>query len=171
MNKKFDYILLPPDGFHRTFDDLLSKSFQMFLNLEKKINKLSKENKKSFIIKYRTKRQRENFSCYSNYAISYGKLLNYCHEQTIVIGPCGTAMLEVLHKKIQYYPFDFFQVYKKNRMIINNFTSVLNVAKSSNELLFNIKKKILFKPGFTIDNLILSNGVSLDKIVKKILNT
>ena len=49
MNKKFDYILLPPDGFHQCFDDLLSKSFETFSNLERKINELSKK-KKNYLL-------------------------------------------------------------------------------------------------------------------------
>ena len=170
MNKKFDFILLPPDCFHQTFDDLLSKSIQIFLNIEKSINQLSKENKKSFIVKYRAKEQRENFPCLSNYIVSYGKLLNYCHEKTIVIGPCGTAMLNVLKKKVQYYPFDLFQAYKKNRTFHNDFTSILYVAETNNELINNIKKKKIFKYGFTVDNLIYNDGISLDKILKKVLN-
>lgn len=170
MNKKFDFILLPPDGFHQTFDDLLSKSNQIFLNFEKNIKKLSKKEKKSFVVKYRHKLQQKNFPCFNNYIVSYGKLLNYCHEKTIVIGPCGTAMLEVLKKKVQYYPFDLFQAYKKNRIIHNNFTSILYVAKTNNELINNIKKKKIFKYGFTVDNLIYTDGISLDKIIKKVLN-
>ena len=170
MNKKFDFILLPPDGFHQTFDDLLSKSNQIFLNLEKNIKMLSKKEKKSFVVKYRNELQQKNFPCLSNYIVSYGNLLNYCHKKTIVIGPCGTAVLEVLKNNVQYYSYDFFQAFKKNRMIHNDFTSILYVAKTNNELIDNIKKKKIFKSGFKFENLIFTDGISLDKIIKKVLN-
>ena len=113
MNKKFDYILLPPDGFHQCFDDLLSKSFETFSNLERKINELSKKEKKLFVVKYRTKLQRDNFPSSHNYLISYGNLISLCHKKTKIIGPCGTAMMEILKDDYEYYPYDFFKLTKK----------------------------------------------------------
>ena len=168
MNKKFDYILLPPDGFHQCFDDLLSKSFETFSNLERKINELSKKEKKLFVVKYRTKLQRDNFPSSHNYLISYGNLISLCHKKTKIIGPCGPAMMEILKDDYEYNFYDFFQAYKKNRMIHNNFEEILFISKNIDNLIDNITNLRKFKKGFFKKDLMNVNGHNLEDIIENI---
>ena len=169
MSKKYDYILLPPDGFHQTFDDLLSSSISNFLDLEKKLKLLTSRENKTFLVKYRTQLQKLNFQCEGNYIVSYGELLNLCHKRTRVIGPCGTAMLQVLKKEIEYYPYDFIKGYKQNRMLHNDFSEILYVASSTRELITNIKNERIFNVNASIKDLIILDGISLKEIIGKIL--
>lgn len=169
MSSKYDYILLPPDGFHQTFEDLFSLSISNFIDLEKKLALLAKKRKKTFIVKYRTQLQKMNFTCEGRHVVSYGNLLNLCHKKTKVIGPCGTAMLEMLKKEIEYYSYDFVEGYKHNRMLHNNFSTLLHVARTPNELIINVENEKVFHSNCSIGNLIMSDGISLKEIVDKIL--
>ena len=82
MNK-YDYILLPPDGFHQCFEDLLSESYRRFNEMENLIFSFSKGKILLLNIEQSIK---DNYPT-SKQSTSYGDLTSICHENTRVIGP------------------------------------------------------------------------------------
>jgi hypothetical protein len=171
MKKKFDFILLPPDGFHESFNDLISNSRKNFNLVENKLQKICLANKKTFLIKYRTINQKLNFPCSNNHEVSYGKLLNYCNANTKVIGPVATAMLETLTNNISYYPYEFIKINEHNRMILKNYTEILHIANSTSELFRNLDENRIFKDNNSVDSLLLPDGRKLNDIIINILKS
>ena len=170
MTKKFDIILLPPDSFHLSFNDLFSSSRKNFTDLENKIKKMSESAKKKFMVKYRTNLQRDNYPCTSTQFTSYGNLFNYCHSDTIVIGPVSTALLETISNNIKYFSYDFAQAYKQNRMLHNNASDIFCVALTPDEVINNITYKKIFKDGKSQNNIFNKKALTINELVNKILN-
>ena len=96
MNKKFDYIILPPDSFHKNFFDLQSKSIINFQLIIKEILKINENKKENILVKYRTKRQRENFPCKLKFEIGYKGLINFSHKKTTVEIKIEALSIDVL---------------------------------------------------------------------------
>ena len=170
MIKKFDFVLLPPDGFHINFQDLHYLKIKNFQLIEKHIYNMSKFQKKKMIIKYRTEFQKENFPCKSEYKVGYGNLLDLCHEKTEIIGPCGSSMLKVLKSNLNYYSYDFEKRYSDKRIERNKFNAILHVANTVPELIKNIKNKKIYKKNLNYKSLLFSDGKSLKDLVSDIIN-
>ena len=58
-------------------------------------------------------------------------------------------MMEILKDDFEYYPYDFFQAYKKNRMIHNNFEEILFISKNIDNLIDNITNLRIYKKVFS----------------------
>ena len=166
MNK-YDYILLPPDGFHQCFEDLLSESYRRFNEMENLLFSFSKG--KNFVIKYRTEHQRYNYPTSKQSITSYGDLTSICHDNTRVIGPIGSSTIQVLGKNIEYYPYDFFKAFSSNRMIHNDYSKVLFIANNARELEINLIKRNIFKKNYNFEDLTNIDGSSLKEIVDSII--
>ena len=170
MNNKFDFILLPPDSFHQSFNDLFSNSRKNFNDIELLLNEICKKTNKQLLIKYRTPSQRINFPCFSNKTVSYGNLLNFCKTNTKIIGPVSTALLESLIKNIPYFAYDFVEANKYNRMLNNDMTELLYISRTPSEVINNINKKKIYKPNKSCEDLFCPNPLSLNEIINSILN-
>ena len=166
-NKKVNFVILPPDGFHHTFDDLLYESQSRFTKIVDMIAELS--NNQSYLVKYRTSHQRENYLCNHPYLINE-KLSDYCDENTKFIGPVASSTIEQLIKGIKYFSYDLFKAYRYNRMIYNDYNQVIHISNNIEELKYNIINNQIYKKGLSKNDLINTNGQSLRDIVNSILS-
>jgi len=167
---KFDCIILPPDIFHTNFQDLFYKSLNNFKKIERTVLKVTKISKKDLIVKYRTNFQKENYPTTSNYSVGYGKLLDLCHDQTIVVGPCGTAMLQILKNNLKYFPYNFCNSeFSDSRIKQNKFDSIIYIADNISTLSKNLRNNRIYKKNYNINDLIFLDGISLNDMVNQII--
>lgn len=125
------------------------------------------------VVKYRTENQRRNFPCDYESRVGYGTLLDLCTEQTVVIGPPGSALLECLSNGVRFYSFWDYDSYIRNRYLsiqsLNRLSEVVYIAKSKEELLDNLHYQRIYKPGRSKTDLLHQDGMRLKEIVSKII--
>jgi len=169
LKKKYKYIILPPETFHQTMSDLIIDSAKTIDRITSVINKVTNF-KNECLIKYRSYEQLAMYPSKNNIEVGYGELLSYCEKDSIVIGYPGSAMIECLKSDIRFFSFHDFEKQSKNQNINTLIIRALHVAKNEEELLDNILNNKIFKPGYSVEDLLYSDGMNLCEIVSYILN-
>lgn len=169
MKKKYKYIILPPDGFHRTATDTLCNARKFLIEIIDNVKKIKKP-EEEYIIKHRGNESYEIYNIIENSALGYGTFIEYCDQNSIVIGPCGTAFFEAIINNISYYSYDFTKAYEKNKMIFNNFSDSVYVADNPKTIFNNIKEKKIYKNGFSKKQIFFEKSTSIKKIITNILD-
>lgn len=168
---KYDYVILPPDVYHMTLRDRLVDSQQLMADALDVVDRL-KGDGQTVLVKYRSKNQPINFPCAAESQVEYGPLLDYCSSTTIVIGFPGSAALDCLLSDIPFYAFWNYQCYQGNRFVsmeaVTRLLDVIYIARTNAELYENIVNRTIFKPGRKKNDLLHSNGMSLQEIIQEI---
>jgi hypothetical protein len=170
--KKYNFIILPPEGFYISIDWPFYRLRIWFQSLVSLIEQY-KENDKTLLIKYRSKNQGAFFPIKNIDSVneeSYGSFLKYCNKNTIVIGPLGSACIEALLKNIKYYAYDPTPSPNKNKAYCGKLNQLLYTAIDKNELFDNLKNNKIYKHNYSKDDLLYSDGIYLDQIVELIIS-
>tara|TARA_B110000483_G_scaffold243518_1_gene333797 strand:+ start:6059 stop:6574 length:516 start_codon:yes stop_codon:yes gene_type:complete len=166
--KKYKIIILPPDTHQFTIKDRLCDEnlfFNQIINFYFK-NEIFKEN---ILIKYRTNAQKNKFPNELIENVNEGKLLDFCNEDSIVIGPVNSATIECLNAKIDYFCYRYDPGFDKNLSHTYTLDKILYVANNINQIVENFNQQKIFKDNFSINDLIYKDGLRLNEIVNKIL--
>ncbi len=169
MIKKYKYIILPPELFHKSMSDLIIDNAKVIDRIIGVIDNIT-NCKNECLIKYRSYEQLAMYPSKNNNEVGYGELLDYCKEDSIVIGYPGSAMIECLNNNIRFFSFHDFEKQSKNSDINTLLTQAIYVAKNEEELLDNIVNNKIFKSGYSNSDLLYSNGMTLCEMVAYILN-
>lgn len=137
------------------------------ISMHKKIND-------SLVIKYREASQVLVFPCSCETIVGGKKgVLDLCDEDTIVIGPPGSALLECQLHEVPFYSYWRYESYKDNQFLssksVDNLQSIIYIAKNNIELIFNMANSKIYKDGYSKSDLIYGNGLRLNEVVKTIL--
>ena len=163
MKKKYDYIVLPPDSFYTSFYDLLNVKKEKFDRICKKILSLSQSRNKSLIIKYRGDNQCFFYHPITEHAVGYGSFVKYCHSDSVIIGPVGSAFIEALESNLLYFPYDLDDPY-----MVKAIEHFFFIAKNEQELLnYILERKIKKK---NLSEVLFSDSQTLKEIVSSIIN-
>ncbi len=172
MKKKYNFVLLPPEGFHISLDWPLYKLRIWFQSVVSIIDQY-KDQDQICLIKYRSKNQNLFFPINTSDSVvddSCGSFLEYCNQETIVIGPLGSACIEALKNNVRYYSYDPLPCPSENKAYFNQLNQLLYTAQDKDELLENLKKEQIYRYGYSKCNLLYKDGMYLNQIVKLILN-
>jgi hypothetical protein len=169
LKKKYKYIILPPENFHTTMSDLIIDNVIMIYRIIDILNNFT-NCKSEYLIKYRSYEQLAMYPSKNNVEVGYGELLDYCQKDSIVIGYPGSAMIECLKNNVRFFSFNDFEKKSKNPNINTLLTKAIYIAKNEEELLDNILNNKIFKPGYSVKDLLYSDGMSLCEMVSYILN-
>ena len=93
-----------------------------------------------YLIKYRDKSQFLAFPTSHASEIGYGTLMNYCDENSIVIGHPGSAMIECLRNNISFYSYFDYEKCRHKSSINLLLLKCLYVAKNKEEFNEVIKR-------------------------------
>ena len=92
--KKFKVIILPPDTHQFTIKDRLCDEnlfFNQIISFFYKINNF----KENILIKYRTNAQKSKFPNDLAESVNEGKIMDFCNEVSIVVGPVNSATIDL----------------------------------------------------------------------------
>ena len=167
--KNFKVIILPPDTHQFTIRDRLCDENSFFNEIVNFFCKKKKFNKK-ILIKYRSKAQKNKFPNNFIEHAEQGKLLDFCNENTSVIGPVNSATIECLTSKIDYFCYRYDPELNKNLAHTYTLDKMLHVANNIGDIERNFEEKKIFKDNFTKNDLVHTNGLKLNKIIEEILN-
>ncbi len=168
----YDFIILPPEGFNFYLSWPLHKLRQRFKSLIYMVTKYKKQ-EQTLLIKYRAKKQKKFYpvnDVYNALDDKVGSFLEYCHDKTIVIGPSGSACIEALKSNIRYFSYEISPYPNNNNAYYSKLNSVLFVAKNNKEIIENINSNRIYREGASINDLLHTDGLYLEEIVKFILN-
>lgn len=172
MKEKFEFIVLPPDAYHMTLRDRLADARNDIQEALDVINAIRRPEDK-VIVKYRVENQRKLFPTAAETRVGYGALLDLCRPDTIVVGKPGSATWECLLNDISFYTFWDLRRYQSsqyyNQKAISRLSRVLQIAKTGEELLANIRQGAIYQPGRSKSDLIHGNGMPLADIISAIL--
>ncbi len=166
--KKFKVIILPPDTHQFTIKDRLCDEnlfFNQIISFFYKINNF----KENILIKYRTNAQKSKFPNDLAESVNEGKIMDFCNEVSIVVGPVNSATIECLTNKIDYYCYRYDPGFNKNLSHTYTLDKILYVANNIHEMKTHFKQKKIFRENFSNDDLIHKDGLKLNEIIKKIL--
>jgi hypothetical protein len=126
------------------------------------------------IVKYREHAQWQAFPCACETIIGGKKsILDLCDNNTLVIGPPGSALLECLLNDVPFYTYWNYELYKGNQFLnqksIDSMMRIFYIAKNTEELTFNINNSKIYKNDHSKKDLIYYDGLRLNEIVKIIL--
>lgn len=165
---KYNFILLPPDGFQMTIKDKLCDENLFFNQIVNFFYKNKKINEK-ILIKYRSNHQKKRFPNKLIESTEKGKLLDLCDDNTCVIGPVNSATIECLHSKINYFCYRYDPGLHENLSIFCTLDKVLYVSNNISEIQENFQKKKIFRDNYSINDVTHKNGFKLNQIAEKIL--
>ena len=165
MNK-YDIIFLPPEDFYLDMGDLYIKHYNLFKNILKMLR--SNFNGKKILVKYRSLDQKKLFETSEFDTKIFGKIINFCNRSTIIIGVPGSAAIECLRDGYDYFCYKA-TVKPKNVTFVLGYTRFLCIANNETKLLYNIKKKKIFKKGYRVKDILHKKTLSLKEIVEKII--
>jgi hypothetical protein len=169
MKKKYDLIILPPDSIHLS---VRNSVYDMNFFFNEIVNAVLTEYKDfEYIIKYRGEQQRKNFqiSC-SSIAVGYGNFIDYCKQDSIIVGPLGTACLEALDNGLKYFSYND-QLYSLNTncSVYEHLQKILFSASNVNELISNIRQNNIYREGFSVREIFFNDALKLEEIIRLIL--
>lgn len=168
LHKNYKYIILAPEMLHRATASLYVEERKRLKDVEHVVNKV-KLNKDDYLIKYRDKSQFLAFPTSHASEIGYGTLMNYCDENSIVIGFPGSAMIECLMNNISFYSYFDYEKFSHKSTVNLLLLKCLFIAKNKEELLENILCNNILKPGYKKEDLLFNDGKYLNEIVASIL--
>ena len=149
--KKYDLIILPPEDFYFSIDDLYVKNYNLFFEIVKLLNKNYKN--KKILIKYRNPDHKNLFDINYFDKVTSGKILDHANKNCKIIGPPGTIVIESLLKGYSFYSYRAI-IKPNNGARVYGFDDILEIANNTKKLVRNMKKKIIFKKGFNKKDLL-----------------
>jgi hypothetical protein len=167
----YNFVILPPETYLLSLDWPLYKFKVWFQSIVSGIDEFNDQNH-NCLIKYRSLNQKLFFPVDTNNAVldeDSGSFLKYCNQDTIIVGPLGSACVEALRSNMRYFSYDPLPRPSQNKAYFNQLNEMLYTANDKAELLNNINKNQIFRKGFSKINLLYEDGIDLNQIVKQIL--
>lgn len=168
----YDFVLLPPDAFHLTLRDRIADAERWLAEALDVIEEL-RSPRQRVLVKFRSRNQALNFPVKCEVRCGYGRLLEYCSPESVVIGWPGSGAWECLLHDIPFYSFWDARKYLRNRYVspaaVRRLHALLHIACDKNSLRENIRHRRVFKPGKGKKDLLHEKGMDLHRIVVEIL--
>jgi hypothetical protein len=165
MKNIYNYIILPPEELNMSLDMPMHKERAWFKSLVDCIFKLKDKNE-TCLIKFKYNAQRKIFSEFSN--DNECNFLNYCDQNTIIIGQPGSACIEALIGDLSYFPYSL-SCNNYNKAVFNKLSDVLYIANNAEDIVKNLARKRIYRPGFSKKDLLHNEGMYLNQIIESIL--
>ena len=164
--KVYDIIILPPEDFYFSIDDLYIKNYNLFIKIVKIL--LKKYKNKKILIKFRNLEHKKLFNVNYNNVATSGKIFDYANKNCIIIGPPGSIVIESLIKGFNFYSYRAL-IKPKNKARVSGFDNALEIANNETKLMRNLRKKLIFKKGRNKNDLLHKKTLLLKDIVEEIL--
>tara|TARA_B100001939_G_scaffold297000_1_gene271227 strand:+ start:338 stop:841 length:504 start_codon:yes stop_codon:yes gene_type:complete len=164
--KAYDIIILPPEDFYFSINDLYIKNYNLFVKIVKVLCKKYKN--KKILIKFRNSDHKNLFNIQHNNVVTSGKILDYANKNCKIIGPPGSIVIESLLKGYNFYSYRAI-INPRNKARVFGLNDVLEIANNEKKLMRNLSKNLIFKRGRNRNDLLHKKTLLLKDIVKEIL--
>ena len=153
-----------------TLNDRMADAQQVIPTIVEVVERVKKPGDK-VLVKYRVDKQYLMFPYDGESIVGYGKLLDYCSADTIVIGFPGSAAVECLLNDVRFYAFWDYRRYQANKYLwFDPEIFFLYVARTKEELYENIVSQRMYRSGYSKRDLLHEDGMYLHEIVSVILS-